>query len=68
MKIYISLIVVALIFTACNSKYDGKYCKTEDGETVLLEYNVGDTYFIREVNISSIRKVNNFITSEGTLQ
>lgn len=62
--IKILILIVVIFITGCNTQYDGHYCKTDTGKIIILKHNVGDTYFIREVNISKINKLNKFIKEE----
>ena len=50
-------LLIAILLSGCNDDMDGMMCKLSDGRHISLHEGAGDTYFIRDVNISEYKYI-----------
>jgi hypothetical protein len=54
---YFILVILVILVSGCD-EHDGKMCVTSDGELLKLKYNLGETYFVKKIDLEEMNKIN----------
>jgi uncharacterized membrane protein AbrB (regulator of aidB expression) len=58
--IFVILTVILLSSCSYGDKHNGKIVKDIDGKVYRLEHRVGDTYFIKTIDLEQIKAIDKF--------